>query len=314
MVQKKAWYKIISSNRILLVSHVYPDGDTIGSVLALYLVLKQLKKKVKIYNPSKNIPRKFSFLPNFHKISNSFEKENFDLVIYCDCASVDRANTNIELFSINIDHHKTNTCYANINIINEDLPSASLVVYDFLMANNVALNRDIALCLYVAFVEDSGFFTHGNLNSKVLQKIAHLVSFGVDMNVVAKQLKYSLPLSDFRLKEHIYSNFSLLKNATISTCIISTQDLQKTGCKIEDTKDFANLLLKLASVNLAILVVQKSFNIYKISLRTKGNIDVGKLVLDFGGGGHEKAAGFECEAKNPNEIVNKIINKLDDFV
>ncbi len=308
---KKAWKKIIGSKNIVIASHVRADGDTLGCVLALYLALKSLKKSVKVYNCSKNLPKRFDFLPNFSKITDKFDEYKTDLLITCDCGSFDRVGLSKGKFAtLNIDHHKSNTFFGDINIIDEDAPSASMVVFEFLLANEVFISKEIATCIYVGFVEDTGFFTYGNLTPKVMNEISRLVAYGVDMCEVAQRLKQNTPLCIARLKQYMYNKFYLIQNAMISVCVIDKDALKQTGCGIDDTKNMANLLLSLATVKVSILLVESEYAGTKVSLRSKG-VDVGTIACELGGGGHVRAAGFELEYFEPEKIVKKIIEKIN---
>ncbi len=191
---KKAWQNIIEANSILLVSHVNPDGDTLGSVLALFSLLKSMKKRVHVYNPSKSMPRYLSFLPNFQKISN--EIKDFDLAIVCDCSSLDRTKLDLNNKKIiNIDHHKTNEKFGHINIVKPNMPSTTLVVYKMLQKNNIPLTKEIASCIYTGFLEDTGFFSYGNINSKVLKIVSKLLKSGIDTEDLHVKLTQNVPLS-----------------------------------------------------------------------------------------------------------------------
>ncbi len=311
MLYKEAWEKITSQNSILLASHIRPDGDTLGSVLALYLVLKRLKKRVRIYNPSKCIPKKFDFLPNIGKIVSSFDASEFDVIVSCDCGSLDRlCISKKDSFIVNIDHHKTNDYYGNINVIDQHAPSASFVVYKLLKQNGVEITKDIATCLYVGFVEDTGFFSYGNLSAKVIKMVAELVSCGVDMGDVARELRQKMPLSQARLRQHIYNNFYLIKNAMVAVCVVAQEDLKRIGCEIEDTKNISNIIRALATVRLSILLVELDCGGYKVSLRSKSDIDVSDVAKVFQGGGHAQAAGFETELTDADVLVCKILENI----
>lgn len=309
---KKAWQEIISAKSILLVSHLRPDGDTLGSVLALYLALKQLGKDVNIYNPTKKMPRRFEFLPNINIISDEFPVLRFDVAVVCDCGSLDRAKLQKRDFTlINIDHHETNDNFGDINIVNKNAPSATSVVYEMLVKNGVSLTKEIATCIYVGFIEDTGFFSYGNIDEKSLQMVLALVKSGVDLSDVALKLKQHLPLAQMRLRQHIYDVFYLVQKAKIGVAIISQEDLRRIGCELEDTKNIINIVRELATVEVAIMVVQKEFGGCKISLRSKKGIDVSVVAKSFGGGGHKQASGFEVDKFEPKKIVKEIIERLN---
>ncbi len=304
-VYKKAWEKIENTNSILLLSHKRPDGDTLGSVLALYEVLKGLGKHVYIYNPSK-LPTRFAFLPNVKKVKNTLPKKECDIAIICDCGSLDRVGLAKPNYLINLDHHDTNEGFGDINIIKPDYASASMVVYELLKQNKVKINKNTATCLYVGFVEDTGFFSYGNIGDKALEMVLDLSRCGLDMQEVSRELREKKPLFQVRLMAHIYGEFYLKENATVGIVHISQEDLKRIGCSLDETKNVITPIRELATVQLAVMVAQRDDGGAKISLRSKG-LDVSSIALAFGGGGHKKAAGFECETYEPEAIVEKIL-------
>lgn len=296
----------MGADSVLLVSHVRPDGDTLGSVLALYSVLRGLKKRVKLYNSSQNLPKHLNFLPNFNRINGKVD--DFDLAVTCDCGSLDRTDLDLSGTKIvNIDHHKSNDYFGDINLVKPKMPSATFVVYKMLQKNDIPISKDVATCLYVGFLEDTGFFSYGNITKNSFKSVSKLLSCGIDIENIHVKLKQSLPLCVLRLRQHVYNSFNLHKNATIATAVVNAKDLKRTGCGMEDSVDTVNLLRELATVTLAILIIEINKNRYKISLRSKGNLDVSLLAKKFGGGGHMNAAGFEAKNLSPQQIIKNII-------
>lgn len=309
---KQAWQTIKNANSILLVSHVHPDGDTLGGALALYSVLKDMGKDVNLYNFSEVMPRRLDFLPNIKHVSNQLPILYFDVVVTCDCASLDRTHLKKGSFTlINIDHHITNESFGDLNIIDAQAPSATMVVYELLEKNSVALTKEAALCLYVGFVEDTGFFTYGNLTPKSLEAVGKLASVGVDLTWVGTKMRQTTPLSLLRLKQHVYDVFYLIQNATIGVVIITQKDLKRIGCEEDDTKNIINPIRELATVEMAIMILEKKFGGAKVSLRSKKSIDTSAIALAFGGGGHTRASGFEVELFEPEKIIQKIVDIID---
>lgn len=303
---KKAWEDILKADSILLVSHIRPDADTLGSVLALYSVLRELKKRVYVFNSSKSLPKYLKFLPNFNQITNRVK--DFDLAIVCDCGSLDRSGLNIEKNKIiNIDHHNTNEKFGFINIVKPTMPSATLVVYKMLRKNGISISKEVATCIYVGLLEDTGFFSYGNLTQSSFKIASKLVGTGIDLQNIHTKLRQSLPLSVLRLRAYIYNSFNLFENGTIASVIVKKEDLNRTGCKIEDTKNMVNLLRELVNVEMAIFLIQIDLFEYKVSLRSKDKIDVSNIAKKFGGGGHDRAAGFEIKNLPPEEIIENII-------
>lgn len=307
---KKAWSKIVNAKHVLLVSHANPDGDTLGSVLALYDVIKRLNRKVSLYNFTKELPNKFDFLPNIDKIKNRVPNF-FDLVVSCDCGSFDRLKIDRgDYVLINIDHHFTNQNFGDINIVDIQRVSAGMVVYDLLVQNRVKISKQSATCLYTTVVEDSGFFSYSNLTQKTFEDVASLVEFGANPTQIAAFLKSRNSLAKMRLLGFVLSNFELYFEAKVAFVYISTQILLSTGAKRFDTKNIINILRDMVNVRVAVMILEEKSGSFKISLRSKDDFDVTPLANYFDGGGHKNAAGFEVGHGDLKEVKDKILKKL----
>ncbi len=307
---KEAWANIMNAKHILLVSHVNPDGDTLGSVLALYDTLKRLNKKVSLYNFSKELPKSFDFLPNINRIKHTVPIF-FDLVISCDCGSFDRLRINKGNYKlINIDHHLTNQNFGDINIVNSKSVSAGLVIYELLIQNCVKISKQSAICLYTTVVEDTGFFSYSNLTQKTFEDVSRLVGFGADPIEIASFLKSRQSLAKIRLLGFVLNNFELYFEAKVALVYISKQTLLNTGAKRHDTKNIINTLRDIVNVQVAVMILEKKSGGFKISLRSKKEFNIASLAKDFNGGGHNNAVGFEVASGNLIELQDKILNEL----
>ena len=311
----KVWEEISKANNIVLISHINPDGDTLGSTLALFDVLKKAKKDVWLFNISKDLPKKYSFLANYKKISNSFptKQAKIDMLITCDCATFERTGLKKEEYKVvNIDHHSTNLNFGDENLVTRDSSSTAMIVYKMFKYNNVNFSKDAATALYTGIVDDTNFFTSGNLDDKTFLNVSDIVFRGADINLVSNKLTRNVSLAKFRLHEHAMNSVDLLKNGRVAKVTIFQSDLQKTGAKREDTEDLADLMCNLVSVEFSFLVLEEKNGTFKISLRSKPNgIDVSKIAFKFGGGGHHGAAGFESNLLNPDDIILKILHEYD---
>jgi len=313
---KTVWQAICKSKSIVLASHINPDCDTLGCVLALYDVLRDMGKDVHLYNATLNLPRKLRFLPHFEHISSQLPSD-FDTLVVCDCAKIERTNLNPSLLAnapviINIDHHLTNTHFGDVNLIKSEFSSACMVVYEMLKASNVKLSPRAASALYAGNVDDTGFFTYGNISVKTFTNSAELMELGAEPIYISRQLAQSVPLARFRLKEHIMQTVDLLKDGRVGLVVIKQDDLKRTGARREDTEDIINLVRELVSVELAIMILEEEDGSFKISLRGKNFLDVSKIALKFGGGGHFGAAGFESRLTHSEEIAFMILNEFDE--
>ena len=309
-MHNQVWELIEKSHYITLISHINPDGDTLGGMLSFYPTLKKMGKNVSLFNASKEISNKYDFLPNFHKIKNKFPAK-CDLLISFDCGSFDRLAIEKENFKIiNIDHHKSNTNYGHINVIDEKSASATLIALEILEEKNNNITKDEAICLYTGLVEDTGFFMFSNTDKKAFDCASKLLSFGVDPIVVAQNLKMRNSLAKTRLTALFINSIELLKDAKAAVGYVKQEDLKKSGALISDAAHLVDILRNLATVEIAIFIIQLKDKSYKISLRSK-KLDVSFIAQSFGGGGHKKAAGFEYEGKNITKLIEEILNKAE---
>ena len=305
---KQTWRLITESQHIVLISHINPDGDALGSSLALYPLLKDMGKTVSIVNVTTPLPIRYDFLPNFTKIKQSMPLK-FDLIISFDCGSYDRLGIKKHHCPlINIDHHKTNTNYGDINLIDSTKASASSVVLKLLEQNDIALRRDVATCIYTALAEDTGFFSFENVNATVFEDAAKLIAAKANPGFIAQQLKERNSLAKIRLTGIVINQLELINDAKIAYAILTLEDFKKSGALRSDSDECVDLIRSIVTVELAILLIEESDG-YKISLRSKAQIDVSDIALAYGGGGHKRAAGFTAKTKETNTIIQNILNE-----
>ncbi len=305
----KALKLIQKSNHIVIISHISPDGDALGSSLALYLMIRKLGKKVTICNATKDIAQKYDFLPSFEKIKNSIPNR-YDLLISCDCGSFDRLGIKkLETPLINIDHHKSNTGYGTINIIEALSPSTTMIIFSMIESFNIKMDAKIATCIYTGIVEDTDFFINKNTDQTVFEMSAKLISYGLDIGDVSNNLLQRESLAKIRLKAILINSIELVENAKVGIGIIRQNDLKRCGALRSDCDTLINLIRSLATVEIAILLVEEKNFSFKVSLRSK-IADVESIATKFNGGGHHYAAGFQSEIKDAKELINKILHEV----
>lgn len=306
---QEAWQKMLHANHILIVSHVHPDGDTLGSALALYEVLKNAGKKVSHYNKTVELPYIYDFLPGFNNIKSELPKA-FDLVVSCDCATLDRLKLpQGEYEIINIDHHISNHYFGSLNVVVDSFSSAGMVVYELLKANAIPITKACAICLYTSIADDTGFFLYGDMDELTFGIVAHLVKCGANPKEIASKVKRREPLSKIRLYGYMLNNFDLHEEGTIATIIFSKEALASTGARRNDTKNIVNMLRSIVNVTSAIMLLEENEGGYKVSLRSK-DINVTQIALEYQGGGHKTAAGFEVAACDPIVLRDEILEKI----
>jgi len=305
----QAWKRMFEANHIVIVSHVHPDGDTLGSALALYDALSRAGKKVTHYNKNSELPRVYDFLPGFSKIKNSVPN-HFDLVVSCDCSTRDRLKIPLGDYEIiNIDHHLTNHYFGDINLVVDRFTSAGMVVYELLKANAIEMSQACATCLYTAIADDTGFFQYGDMDEFTFSIVAQLVKDGANPKEIASKVKRRESLSKIRLYGYMLNHFDLYENGCIATIIFDKAALEATGAKREDTKNIVNMLRSIANVTIAIMILEEKEGGYKVSLRSK-DINVSSVALAYQGGGHKTAAGFEVPLCDPKMLRDEIVEKI----
>lgn len=306
---QEAWKRMLEAEHIVVVSHVHPDGDTLGSALAMYDVLKRAGKKVSHYNKNSELPIAYDFLPGYAKIKNTLPKQ-FDLVVCCDCSTRDRLKIpdgNYEI--INIDHHLTNHYFGHYNLVVDRFTSAGMVVYELLKANNIDMSKECAICLYTAIADDTGFFLYGDMDELTFQIAAQLVKCGANPKEIASKVKRREPLSKIRLLGYMLNHFDVYENGRIATIIFDRATIEATGAKRHDTKNIVNMLRSIVHVTIAIMILEEKDGGYKVSLRSK-DLNVSKIALEYEGGGHKTAAGFEVPACDPRVLRDEIVEKI----
>jgi len=310
---KEAWEKIKKSDNIVLIAHINPDGDALGSSLSLYPILKKMGKRVSVFNVTKPLPAYLDFLPNFEKIVNKLPKK-IDLMISFDCGSFDRLGIEEKpSFLINIDHHISNTKYGDINIIDANAASSSQVVYNMLKINNIEIDKDSALCIYTALVTDTGSFQYESVTDRVFEMAADLVKCGVKPDFVAKMLFQRDRLSRLRLLAKAYDTIELCCEGKVAFVEVTKEMMEITGAIKDDTDTIVNSVRAIASVEVACMLREDDEGI-KISLRSKNYADVSKVAVRYGGGGHIRAAGAtikdEFDFSKVKEMIKSDLEKI----
>ena len=305
---------IKSSKKILLLSHMNPDGDTLGSMCAMYsMIYSRFKKKADMSIVS-NVPYNYKFLPNINLAQRHFDKSLvYDLVISLDVASIERALDSQIFFdkakvSVNIDHHKTNPKFGDYQIIEPEASSCGEVLYNYFKKNNWEITKDAAECLYVAIMTDTGNFKFENTSSQVFRAVADLVDFGANPNYLYKKC-YETKTKNFVLFQNYCINKADFENDNkIAYTKVFKKDLEKFSAGDDYTDGIAETLRAIETTEVSFVAKEVDTKLTKISMRSK-NIDVAEICSKFSGGGHTYAAGCTVKA-GVNEAVKKILSEI----
>lgn len=281
----------------LLISHVNPDGDAIGSVLGLGLGLRRLGKKVTFVRQAE-LPATFTFLPGFDLFVPVEEVQGeFDAAVFLDCAERDRAGSAADLdklakVTINIDHHATNPGYGDLNWVDVDASATGELVYQILSALSVNLTEEVAMSLYTAIATDTGFFRYSNTSPDSLLVCAHCVAAGVRPDAVSEAIHASRTEASLRLQAAALGTLAVSGGGLVASLAVTKAMREQAGAVDDDTEGLISLPRSLAGVRVAMLFRETDTpgNV-RISFRARGAVDVSALAAQFGGGGHERAAG-----------------------
>ncbi|MGB5506291.1 MAG: DHH family phosphoesterase [Sulfurovum sp.] len=303
--------KIANANAITILSHLNPDADTLGTALGIYALLSQDKsKRVEVVNASTALPLHLDFLPNFTKIKHQMDYTD-SLIFSCDCGSLDRLGFDlVGRDIINIDHHRSNTRYGSINIVDADHASASQVAYA-LFRELYPIKKDAATCFYAALLSDTRYFTTTSMNEEVFNVARDLVQAGAVPNEIAYHFTQRRPLSSLRILEKALSSLSLHNEARIATLMVTKKDIEATGATVPDMEGVVDYGRSLATVEMAVFAMELDDGI-RISLRSK-KADVSKVAMAFGGGGHKVAAGFTLTQFGLQESIDTILTKIEEL-
>lgn len=310
--------KIEEYENICLTAHVNPDGDSVGSTLALAKFIEnQMNKSVDVVI-SDEISSSFNFLPGISKVKK--EIDSIDLLITLDSADIDRLALDKSLIEnakciINIDHHVTNTNFGDINFVDGKSSSTGEVLYEMIEILKGEITKDIATCLYTSISTDTGSFKYTNTTSRTHYIASKLLEKDIDLETINIELYQKRSIEKTKLLMEGVKNLTLLENDTVGIVAIDNDTLKKCDATIQDTNMIVDFIRGIDTVNLACLIRPIDENSSKASLRSKKNIDVSKIASVFGGGGHAKAAGCTINSKvseAKEKIMEEILRYLGD--
>ena len=294
---------------ITILTHINPDADTLGTGLDIYsLLVTDKSKKVEIVNTSETLPLYLDFLPYYQKIKHTMEYTD-SLVICCDAGNIERLGFALSGREIlNIDHHSSNTNYGTINCVLPSYASSSQVAYG-LFARWMSIPSQAAICFYTALVSDTQFFTTSVVTGEVFEMARELIVLGVNPAEVAFHFTQRRPLRALRILEKALGSLCLKQDAKIATIVVQHSDILATGATIPDMEGIVEYAKSLVTVEIAICAMELESGI-RISLRSK-HVDVAQVALAFGGGGHQKAAGFMLTDCGLQESIDIIMKKIE---
>lgn len=306
----EAFKKLLDKyDKVSVLTHLNPDADTIGTALGIYSMLKNVGKQVEVCTAEGKGAKYLDFLPHFAKIKRQIDFDD-SLIISCDSGSIDLLDFDLSSREIvNIDHHKSNTNYGTLNVVDSHCASASQTAYNF-FKNDFEITKDIATCFYVALLTDTQNFVTLNVDKNVFDMASELIHLGVSLEEVNRNLIQRKSLSSFRLLSSTLDTLELHEDTQIATMVVNRDMLEKSGATISDTIGLIDYGINLATVKIAILVIEFE-KVLKVSFRSSQS-DVSTLATVFGGGGHIFAAGFSYKKMNIELLLNEIIIEIKE--
>ena len=303
--------KIRESQTICVVGHLRPDGDCIGSQLALALALRRQGKEVACWDEDP-LPQKYAFLDPGHVVQKPNGGPEFDLVIALDCASFERLGTigpavEHRKYLINIDHHPSNTRYGDLNWISDREASTGELVFRILRAAGWPITAAMADCLFTAVSTDTGSFQYPSTKPVTFHTAGELVKLGANLETVCHEVYQSFPLSRVRLLKHVYNHFHLTCRDRIAYLWLKKRDFARTGADRNDTEGLIDHIRAFEPVVVACIFEEVEPDLTRISLRSKSEaVNVNDIAAQFGGGGHRAAAGARVTGK-PLSVQRRVL-------
>lgn len=312
MIYAKIISKIKESNKIAIMSHVMPDGDNVGSSLALYNGLIKLGKDVSFILDD-DIPKLYRFLKSSDKVRRPGKYESFDTVIALDCGDAERlGKSKLYLgknFVINIDHHVSNDEFGNINLVDTNASATGEIIYHIIKLLGIDIDKEISECIYTAIVTDTGKFQYSNTNSRTHQIAGELINNGVNVSHMFERIYQNSSKEKIILIKTALSSLEFFHNDSISCVSLTLEQTEQVNALDEDSEGIINLARDIECVEAAVFLKEMEPRKIKVGLRSKKVVDVAAVALQFGGGGHVRAAGCTMYG-TVEEVKEKIVNAL----
>lgn len=318
MIMNQIINSIKEYRKIAITFHTSPDGDSLGSSLALMQGLRDFGKDAYIVC-KETISETYSWLPYANEIDGNCGDitEETDCIIVLDCGNLERINMishlkDTKVTTINIDHHLSNDLYGDLNYVDTNSAAVGEIVYQILQLMNIKITKDIAKCLYTSILTDTGSFRHSNTTSITHSIAGDLINTGIDFSEIHRLLFDNKKFERIKLQGKVIEDMHLALNSKVSIVRVTKDMFNSLGIEECDTGDLVSIGLKIDTVDVSVLIKEKD-DITKVSLRSKKIVDVRKIAESFGGGGHIRAAGFAVKdsvLKTEENIIKALQNEL----
>ncbi|HKK00556.1 MAG TPA: DHH family phosphoesterase [Desulfuromonadales bacterium] len=313
---KKILKSIDESHRFLVVSHENPDGDALGSTLALANALREMDKEVVALNCD-GVPAAFDFLPGAATVVRALEGEApFDVGFVLDAGELRRAGPGVREMCrvlVNIDHHPYSEEFGKIHYVDVAASATGALIHRILSAKEHPISLDVAACIYTAVLSDTGSFRYSNANPEAFRIAASMVECGVDPWEIASGLYESQAETRLRLLALALATLTVSASGQIASVSVTEEMMRQAGAGPEHTDGFVNYPRSIRGVEVGLFFREVADGRFKVGFRSKGRIDVGALARAFGGGGHHNAAGALVEG-SLEKVREVVLARLDTLL
>jgi len=308
---------ISAGKKFLITAHVRLDGDALGSELALYLMLRDLGKEAVIYNQDAT-PEHYRFLPAAeHIVHDLTHIERYDVGFVLDCSELDRVGkisadvVRIKTL-INIDHHVSNGGFCKLRLLDPKASSTGELLYRLMRKMHVKMTKDICTNLYAAILTDTGGFRYSSTHQETLRAAGDLVEGGADPQWISENIYESDPPAKLQLLSKVLETLTLDIGTRTASLTVTLKHLQDAGASMEHTDGFIDIPRTVKGIDIAMLYTQMGEKQFKLSLRSKGKVNVEKIARKFGGGGHVNAAACRIDG-NIQEIKQRVLEAVKEL-
>jgi phosphoesterase RecJ-like protein len=313
---KRINQEIAANRSFLITTHENPDGDAVGSTLALANYLSGLGKEVTLYYRDP-LPELYSFLPMAEDVKYSIPPENYDICFVLDVGEFRRAGEELNGFRgvgkhINIDHHLECDYFAEINLVDPEASATAALIHRIIKAAGNPIDYPTALCIYTAVITDTGSFRYSNANPEAFSIAGEMVELGVNAWFVAERLYERQPPERLALLALALSTLYVSPRGDWASVTVTLDMLEKSGASPELTDGFVNYPRSIRGVEVAVFFRELKPGLVKVGFRSKGKVNVSAIALAFSGGGHHNAAGCSISG-SLDEVRGIVCGRLENL-
>lgn len=302
-------------SRFAITSHIRPDGDSMGSSLALCWILKGLNKDAEVIMCD-SVPHSYSRLPGSDdvRVIKDIDRD-YDAVFVIECSDVSRPGLPSlkDQFVVNIDHHSTTALFGDLNWIDSTAAAVGEMIYNLAKAIGAKISPEVASCVYAALLTDTGSFHFSNTTERTFKIASELVRHGAQPAKLSQAIFYSYPYAKVRLVGAVLSTLQRDETGRIAWITMSKDAMDNSGASEDDSDGIINYPLTVGDVEAVAFFRELANSTYRISLRSKNRVNVARVAELFGGGGHANAAGFTAKA-DYDELSRDVIERLKEAV